>query len=202
MRLERRDAGTSLICPVRHYSALECPIAMEEAFFNQNFWRSIVSTAVGAGFALVIAYGAYRASRGGETKAQRERRKALATALVATLEVNGQVLERFEGLDPGHHIHAWVDTATLEATAGLRYELLGDIELSARIDDLLGHLSTVNRLQDLLLPLSYGAGASLEGVRDLRAALSESTAAHAVAFRELADEATVSERLRAIAGNS
>ena len=169
-----------------------------EVFWHRAFARSLVSTVVGAGFALAIALWLFGRSRAGENKTRGQRRQALALALADRLEAHLEPLRPFESADLEAVRLAWMDTAALEATAGLKYELLDDIGLSVRIDELLSTLLDVNRLQALSHELSFETGHTLGDAETLRKGVIIVLAEHAVLYRERA--ADVIEKLRAIAG--
>jgi hypothetical protein len=129
-----------------------------EPIFNDDFLRSMLSTVVGALLALLIALVGYRLNRIREARTTRRRRNNLVTALGVNLELNATKASNLEGLNPHTNFLIWMDTAALDSTAGLKYELLPDeIDLLVGIDFLHDNLTNLNRLQDVYLRIAYGA---------------------------------------------
>ena len=141
-------------------------------FFNEDFWRSIVSTILGASASLAIAYGVYWCSQSKERTAKGNRRAAVADALAQTLATNMAVLKEFKQPDSQTVVYLWGETATLEGTSALRYEVLDDFDLSRVLDRILYMLTTFNRYQDLYIGVIDRPGGNNpetpEGQRSIR----------------------------------
>jgi hypothetical protein len=144
-----------------------------EPFFNQDFFRSLATTFLGAMFAILAAIGGWWLGGKQRRKADSLRRSQLAHALAETLEDNLGLARSASQLRDLGLLTVNVDLALLGATRILKYEVFQDINLSRDIDEIDYQLASLNRLIALRFEMEYsGTILAFSGRNRLRTNLS------------------------------
>jgi hypothetical protein len=131
-----------------------------------SFWGSllahIIGVSVGAIVGIPAALYVNRRITHGESRRQREQmRRALKVAIGRNL---GNLANDKLHIDDSGVVPSGVDLALLQATASSKYDVLGDILLCAKIDEVRFHLEHVGRHLDELLRLDSDSTARVARV--------------------------------------
>ena len=130
----------------------------ENAFFNKGFWQGVVMLLIGiwpAWLAGITATGAWErwVARPARDREHTERRQQFQQALAAALQENVRsVTQMVSELDTGIPTYS-VDIEMLDATATIKYDLLGDLGLCGQIDRAHSELRHLGRKIDLLMQM-------------------------------------------------
>ncbi|HJN87323.1 MAG: hypothetical protein QGH97_10755 [Dehalococcoidia bacterium] len=144
-----------------------------EPFFNQDFFRSLTTTFLGAMFAILAAIGGWWIGGNQRRKADSLRRSQLAHALAETLEDNLGLARSASQLRDQGLLTVNVDLSLLDATRTLKYEVFQDINLSRDIDEIDYQLASLHRLIALRFEMEYsGTILAFSGRNQLRTSLS------------------------------
>lgn len=126
-----------------------------DAYFNVDFFQSLVTTFLGAVLAILAAIGGWWLSGRESRRDTTLRRGQLAEALGQSLEHNLQIAKSASQISDQEVLMVNVDLSVLEATRPLKYDVLRDIDLSRDIDEVGYHLTSLHRLVDLCFELEY-----------------------------------------------
>jgi|TARA_B100000315_G_scaffold254014_2_gene294118 hypothetical protein len=144
-----------------------------EPFFNQDFFRSLATTFLGAMLAILAAIGGWWMGGNQRRKADSLRRSQLAHALAETLEDNLGLARSASQLRDQGILTVNVDLSLLDATRTLKYEVFQDINLSRDIDEIDYQLASLHRLIALRFEMEYsGTILAFSGRNQLRTNLS------------------------------
>lgn len=130
------------------------------SFFDVTFWQQLVATLIGVMIGVPIALWVNRLQERREARGREEvtRRRKEQLVIALTTEVTfGQTLaaEMLDALSkPGKIVVGELDTAVLDATASLKYELL-DVPLCDALDKLRYYMKGANRFVDQQLRLFH-----------------------------------------------
>ncbi|MBI2165311.1 MAG: hypothetical protein HYU29_02765 [Chloroflexi bacterium] len=128
---------------------------MSASFFNDDFFRSLLTTFLGAVLAILTAFGGWWFSGKGKRKAAELRRSQLAKALSQSLEHNLELAKLASQLTEKQRLTVNVDLSVLEATRSLKYDILLDIDLSRDVDEVSYQLASLRRLIDLAFGFEF-----------------------------------------------
>jgi len=132
--------------------------------YRDLFLGSLFATIMGVVIGIPVALELTRRQRRTEEKAIVEEGERRATQRMTqylkmtqfSLSTNATFLRNVaKNLKPGHAIYSNLDIEQLEATASLKYEIVDDLMLNARLDIVRFNLRFIRRLLDLSLDFSY-----------------------------------------------
>jgi len=159
---------------------------MSDPFFNDDFFRSLITTFFGAGLAILTAFGLWWLSGWERRKEEARRRSRLAQALGENLEANLEIAKSASEIEDDAFLTVNIDLSLLEATRSLKYEVMGDIDLSRDIDEVGYQFSSLHRLIDVRFEMEYsGSTLSLSNIGRLRTNLNSvirGRGTHAIQF--------------------
>jgi len=172
-----------------------------ETFFNENFFRSLITTFLGAIFAILVAIGGWWLSGRESRQAASLRRRQLADALRESLEFNLKIAHSASEISDQIFLTLNVDTSIFEATRSLKYEVMSDINLSRDIDVIGYRLSSLSRQIELRFEMEFsGSFLAYSGRNQLREALSRVIRAAGASLIDYESDKDVLNRLEEMAG--
>jgi hypothetical protein len=140
-----------------------------EPFFNQDFFRSLATTFLGAMLAILAAIGGWWLGGKQRRKADSVRRSQLAQAPAESLEDNLGLASSTSQLREEGILTVNVDLSLLDATRTLKYEVFQNINLSRDIDEIDYQLASLHRLIAFRFDMEYsGTNLAFSGRNRLR----------------------------------
>ena len=135
-----------------------------EAFFNIDFFRSLVTTSL----AILGAFFIWWLTGLKERQGAKTRRKHLAQALHERIEFSLNTVRKAINVPEGSFATTNVDLSLLDGIPSMKYEVLG-LEISTEIDALGYHLSSFHRFLDIRLQAeSSGSISAMSNRKQLR----------------------------------
>ena len=169
-------------------------------FLNADFFRSLVTTFVGALLAIGTAVGGWWLSGRRRRKAAAVRRGQLAYALAQSLEHDLEIAKAASELPEDKILTVNVDLSLIEATRSLKYDVFGDIDLSRDIDEVGYQLASLRRLLELRLEMEYsGSVLAFTGLNQMRKGLNDLIRERAKKAQEYESGKQVARRLKEMA---
>lgn len=142
---------------------------MPEPFFNVDFIRSLVTTFLGAFFAILVAVGGWWLSGMSKRKESTTRRIRLAQALMTSVEFNLGIAKEATELSDKAFLTTNVDRSVLEGTLSLKYEIMNDINLNRDIDEFGHRISLLHKFIETSFEMEHsGSFVALRGTGGLR----------------------------------
>jgi hypothetical protein len=162
-----------------------------DSFFDKALWQQLAATFFGVVAAVPAGLWLNRLAQRREERERKaqsaERQAQLIHALHETLVVNQHYLQAF--LDDNDAVLLdGVDLTVLEATASLKYEILGDIGLARDIDKLRASLAEIGEGIKMMVRAQYDAVLHENSViMDLAQHLRDSITPKSVRFIEMSE---------------